>query len=38
MSHARIALRRALVLLPSFPPPVVLAVALLLAGAARGCA
>lgn len=38
MSRAGIALRCVLVLLPSFPPPVVLAVALLLAGAARGCA
>jgi hypothetical protein len=32
------ALRRTLVLLPSFPSPVVLAVVLLVASTARGCA
>jgi hypothetical protein len=38
VNRTGIVLRRALVLLLSFPPAVVLAIALLLAGAARGCA
>lgn len=38
MSRAGIALRYALVLLPLLPPPVVLALAMLLGATARGCA
>lgn len=38
MSRTGIVLRRALVLLPSFPPAVALALAALLGTAARGCA
>lgn len=38
MSSARIALSRALVLLPLFPPPGLFALLALLASAVRGCA
>jgi hypothetical protein len=38
VNRAGIVLRRALVLLPSLPPPVVLALAALLGATARGCA